>query len=79
MARPFTRVLRRATLAMDRGRFLEVEMSGSGVRVKLQGQRWSSGYEVPWLSVFWKGVEMRASALRAEKKAKAKLRKEGRR
>jgi hypothetical protein len=40
-----------------------IEISRGSLKVKLDRQRWTSGYEVPWGSVYLKGAELKAHAV----------------
>lgn len=57
-----------------RGRQLIARMTAEGMLVKLEKERWSSAYFVPWKAVYDVGGKMKAQTIRAERARKRKER-----
>lgn len=75
------RTCRRLTAIRDQrtGKPFVIELTEGGVSLKIRPYKHRIGYTVPILAIWMTGARLRAEEIKAEKRAKAKSRKEAKR
>ncbi len=75
MRKPLVREL---DAVLVRGRALIARVRHDGIELKRKGERWPTGYFVPWLSVYNAGARLRAIENARERAARRAARRGGR-
>lgn len=53
-----------------KGKRLIARMAADGVYVKLEKERWTSAYFIPWMAIYSVGGKLKAQEIKAQRKLK---------